>query len=321
MAPPAHITRIRLRGVVALVAAALALWLAPAPSAPAFVVHCGETITKSIDVSNDISDCPGDGLDIGADGLLIRLLDHKITAAGPAVASGINFQGHSHVTIVGERGNRIRGFGNGDFTGGLLIDGDDNKIQHVTTIDNVSGVFVAGNDNVINDSTQRGGRDGVNISPSGTGVSSQDNTVSHDYATGAAHYGVTLSQGGGNVVRDSTSAGNGLAGIHMFRQGRPSGNNRSCFPFTRPCPPDTIARNMLADNGAWGLLDEFSQFSIIKANIAVGGPNGFVFVDCFMGFQCTGPEQVFGNKARLTRFGYDAGSLFTGVFRDNRAER
>jgi large repetitive protein len=55
-------------------------------------------LTQDITLSNDVTNCSGDGLDIGADGITIHLNGHNITAAGPAYASGINF--HDHVTVI-----------------------------------------------------------------------------------------------------------------------------------------------------------------------------------------------------------------------------
>ncbi len=63
-----------LRAVV-LAAAAAALLTVGASSALAKKqpVSCGQVITHSIHLSNDLTDCPGDGLVIGADHIRVDL--------------------------------------------------------------------------------------------------------------------------------------------------------------------------------------------------------------------------------------------------------
>jgi hypothetical protein len=41
-------------------------------------VHCGQTLTHSVKLANDLTNCPGDGLVIGADGITVDLNDHTI---------------------------------------------------------------------------------------------------------------------------------------------------------------------------------------------------------------------------------------------------
>jgi Right handed beta helix region len=98
-----------------------------------------------------------------------------------------------------------------------MIDGNHDTVQRVRTIDDENGIFIAGSDNLVNDSVQRGGGNGVHISPSFSGVGPKNNTISHDDASRARIDGIALYQGGGNAVTRSTSTDNGAAGIRMFR--------------------------------------------------------------------------------------------------------
>src|SRR5207249_4792673 len=54
-------------------------------------VHCGGVITQDTTLHNDLIDCPGAGLTIGAAGISIDLNGHTIDGQGPLVsATGLN---------------------------------------------------------------------------------------------------------------------------------------------------------------------------------------------------------------------------------------
>ena len=72
-----------------------------APSAAPTTVSCGETLTKSTTLANDLIDCPVNGLVVGANGITIDLNGHTIdgTNARTPGTGGIANDGHSNVTI------------------------------------------------------------------------------------------------------------------------------------------------------------------------------------------------------------------------------
>src|SRR4051794_31513384 len=83
-------------------AVAAAFMTAGVSSAFATVVACGQVIVADTKVSNDLVDCPGDGLVIGAPGIRLNLDGHTID--GDAVIDtaddGIdNSRGFADVTI------------------------------------------------------------------------------------------------------------------------------------------------------------------------------------------------------------------------------
>jgi parallel beta-helix repeat protein len=86
-------------------AAAAICALAPAAQAgPAVTVSCGEVITQNTRVANDLDDCPGDGLVIGADGITLDLNGHTIdgdaTLSDRESEAGVNNSGsHDGVTV------------------------------------------------------------------------------------------------------------------------------------------------------------------------------------------------------------------------------
>jgi len=84
-------------------------------------VSCGQTLTKSTTLTNDLVNCPGTGLIIGADNITVNLNGHTID--GTNNKSGIDNEKHANVKIVngtitdfraegvnvfGARGNVIR---------------------------------------------------------------------------------------------------------------------------------------------------------------------------------------------------------------------
>jgi parallel beta-helix repeat protein len=72
----------------------------PAEAAPATtVVACGQTITTSTRFANDLVDCPGDGLVIGADNITLDLAGHSISGINAPDSEGIADDGHGGITV------------------------------------------------------------------------------------------------------------------------------------------------------------------------------------------------------------------------------
>src|ERR1700704_682336 len=87
---------------VALVALAVGAWLVVgASSASAGAVTCGQTITQDTTVDNDLSNCPGDGLVVGADNITLDLNGHTVSGPGatPTSSAGVRVTGRSGVTV------------------------------------------------------------------------------------------------------------------------------------------------------------------------------------------------------------------------------
>jgi parallel beta-helix repeat protein len=96
----------------------------PPPELPAGIepttVHCGETLTKSTLIGNDLNDCPGEGLVVGASNVVIDLNGHTID--GPnyllenvsgqeeGFPAGIRVSGRTNVIV---RNGTVQEFGYG----------------------------------------------------------------------------------------------------------------------------------------------------------------------------------------------------------------
>jgi parallel beta-helix repeat protein len=162
-----RIARTTLAAVAALAGTVLAFATIPAfgdtaassrkvPRVPA--LHCGDVVTADVHLTADLVDCPGAGLVVGADNILIDLGGHTISGSHSSDAGIDDFAGHDGITIihgavrsfatgvafVGTRGTRVAGVTvtTIDFAGVLLVDATDNQIQDNQLSDVGSGVFL-----------------------------------------------------------------------------------------------------------------------------------------------------------------------------------
>ena len=88
-------------------AGALALSASPAAAHTRAKLKCGQTLTQSVRLTDDLVNCPGDGLVIGADGITVDLGGHTIDGVTSAAAcdvrpanAGIRNTGYDRVTLV-----------------------------------------------------------------------------------------------------------------------------------------------------------------------------------------------------------------------------
>jgi parallel beta-helix repeat protein len=89
------------------------VWCVPTASfaATSTVVKCGQVVTTSIRVANNLADCPGNGLVVGAAHITIDLSGHSITGRNKRGSEGIADDGHAGVTI--QNGTIARFFSHG----------------------------------------------------------------------------------------------------------------------------------------------------------------------------------------------------------------
>src|SRR3954452_19850350 len=100
----------------------IAIGAAPAQAAGP---GCGAVVTKSTTLQRNLTNCPGDGLVIGADNLTLDLGGHTIDGPAVPATAGIRLAGHHGVTV--QRG-ALKEFGNG-----VLLDAaDGNALVRVT---------------------------------------------------------------------------------------------------------------------------------------------------------------------------------------------
>jgi hypothetical protein len=111
--------------------------LCNAPGTTSAIATCGMTATSDVSLRSDLI-CPGDGVIVGADGIVIDL--KGFTLAGPG--TGIDANGHDFVTV---KNGKIRGFGDG-----ISLRGDFNTVSKLKIAEGGGhGIDVVGRRNMI----------------------------------------------------------------------------------------------------------------------------------------------------------------------------
>jgi parallel beta-helix repeat protein len=103
-----------------------------AAKSPPTSVKCGDTLTRSVKLTTDLTDCPADGLVIGASGITVDLNGHTIDGTEtqapdcdifPSGSTGIGNAGYDGLTIMhGTVQQFSGGFNAGDMANSSLHD-------------------------------------------------------------------------------------------------------------------------------------------------------------------------------------------------------
>ena len=237
-------------------------WTVGPPAVPT-TVTCGQVLTRSTLVMNDLLDCLGDGLIIGADGITVDLNGHTIDGTG--LGSGILNNGFDSVTITN---GIVQEF---DF-GVQLAAGSMNAIVADMTLnlDQEAGIQLADadsadiRDNLISgcelgialgEGTQNARiRNNVLSGNPGEGVyllSASGNRIESNLITASSGAGVLLEGSSGNTVERNTLSANSGGGITLGATELPSNNNR-------------VERNTLTGNSEGIEVVESSENRIIE---------------------------------------------------------
>jgi parallel beta-helix repeat protein len=108
----------------AVLSLAIALSMVPAAAFADGRVRCGDVLTEDTVLKNDLTNCPGDGLIIGADGVMVDLNGHEIDGTNAAGSAGIRNRGHDDVRI---KDGDFVGLDIGEFETGVLLRGADHN--------------------------------------------------------------------------------------------------------------------------------------------------------------------------------------------------
>ncbi len=150
---PSSTTVGRAGAAALLLAGALALLAEPALAhPPRSVVGCGDTLTHSVRLANDLRDCDGDGLVIGAAGITVDLGGHTIDGTIPLTGdcgenrlndAGIqNDAGYDDVTITN---GTVQQFSKGIAAGGEATGMSDGRLRGLAVRDNrLVGIVIVG---------------------------------------------------------------------------------------------------------------------------------------------------------------------------------
>jgi parallel beta-helix repeat protein len=209
-------------------------------------VACGATITSDTKLRADLTNCPGDGVVIGADSITLDLGRRTIDGTGAEGSQGIRLNGRRGVKIV-----------NGtvqEFAVGIgLDDADRNRLQGLTVRANAGrGV------NALNGSDQNdfkavhstGNATGIAFTAS-TGSVVRHSSISDNQVTGVLLFGASRNRIEGNRV--AGNAGNGVVVVEGSNENRVVGN--AVAGGEAGLVVDTAERNLLALNRVTGSGD------------------------------------------------------------------
>jgi hypothetical protein len=195
---------------VVLALGQLALGAGPALAQP---LQCGDTVIQDTTLTNDLLDCHGDGLIIGADGITVDLNGHTISgqiiSGGLPDQVGIENAGHDDVTITN---GTVTFFARG---GVHLVPGpngervDRNRVDHLTMdFFGSFGILLegGGSGNRFTANTVDRSND-IGIGLFGTATASSGNVISGNRVTGAYNTNIVLRYGTftGTLIQDSTA--------------------------------------------------------------------------------------------------------------------
>lgn len=291
--------------ISAAVATAIAtLGLAPLAPAATTTVSCGQTLTHSVRLANDLSDCPGDGVVIGADDITVDLNGHTIDGQStqltdcnnaPFGSSAINNDaGHDGVTVkdgtVQEFDNGLAGgFGRSVISrvtvrairfAGIVISSSDpednianNRIEHDHLAANCqSAILVFGENNRIADNRLADNGAGIVVLVT-SGAEIHDNSVTRSAGPAVLLFranNTTISGNSASHNGDGISLNESSANQVKHNTVTDSGSGVELFASG----DNRIENNSVTDNSDTGvLLDGGADNNRIEHNVASG--NGF----------------------------------------------
>lgn len=259
--------RVRPALATLLAAAALAPAASAASAATPTTVSCGQVITRNTTLANDLRNCHGIGLVVGADRVTLDLNGHTVDGDGRADFEGIQVKGHDRATVKG--GGRITDFVEGvavlSSRGTRVRDLSIARERHVGVFVSDSRV-VAVERSVASDIAFAGlfvtrSRDvrlkRSSVTASGSGIAAR-------LSRGLRIAGNSLSQNGGPGIdlydrtRDSSVTRNGLV------------DNEDGIVLEGGATRNVVARNSVSGSGAGPVLIA-ADANRVDANTLTGG--------------------------------------------------
>jgi parallel beta-helix repeat protein len=280
---------------IALVGAFLTLATAPAL---ARAVECGEVLTRNTVLDQDL-DCAGDGLVIGAPGIVVDLADHIVVGsldarARPASGSaGIRNAGFDRVVV---RNGTVWGFE----TGVLLSDGaNHNRISRLMVVRNDRAIGLEGSHHnriLRNEDVDNFGRVGIEL------VDANDNWVIGNRAEGGADTGrgIRLIRSHRNFVFKNTATGHDLRSISLSDStanvviANIGGSNSDAIELSAS-HDNVIARNLIPTGEGSAIHIRDGDRNHVQGNRIGSGSYGGIFLSSGKGNVITG-NRISGTR-------------------------
>jgi parallel beta-helix repeat protein len=276
--------------ILSSTAAAILVTLAAGGSVQARIgearVGCGETVKTSVRLANDLSDCPGTGLTIGADNITVDLNGHTID--GTNLKEGITNEKHANVTIVNGTITDFHAAGVNVFgAAGLVLRkltvrkigaaGKPQEINAGFVLFKCPGAKVVDNDVSNRVRVSGAAVNGVDVYGS-PGARVERNRFDRNVGDGISVFGSARSRLVGNRLE-----GNGQNGIHVnsgsdstWVTGNQARGNRSAGIAVGALRNGRVLGNTVSGNGEVGLLLFDLSGTMIRGNRARGNANGIV---------------------------------------------
>ncbi|OLT23481.1 hypothetical protein BJF78_32245 [Pseudonocardia sp. CNS-139] len=278
------------QGNVEVSPASFSWTVGPPPVAAA--VSCGQVLTQSTRVTNDLLDCQGDGLVVGAAGITLDLDGHVIDGVG--LGTGVLVNGFAAVTVTNgsvqefDTGVGVTG-ASGALVSGValqfhqvagvgLTDADGAVVRGSTLAENSLGVLLTGGtqDARVTGNTLTG-NPGPGIRLEGV----TGNRVDANDVTESSEEGVVLDAAPGTVVVGNTLSGNSsggiavLAGSHdaVVADNTVTLSGSSGIEVVGSDRTDVVA-NVVTTSGGTGLALESANDGLVRGNDLRGNPSG-----------------------------------------------
>jgi parallel beta-helix repeat protein len=272
-----------LAGSISVAGLTLASWVVPVAAEAASAstpVTCGQTLTSSTRLPNDLVGCSGDGLVIGADNITVDLAGHSISGVNAAGSEGIADDGHRGVRI---QNGTIANF----FLNGVGLRGAPRSVVRNVTIrkigaggienDASAGVLVKNSpDTVVTASTVK--NDVVAFKSDGVDVlSSAGTTVSGNRLTDNAWNGMVVVDSPATRVIGNALDRNQNQGVEVnagsdgtLLAGNHARNNASNGLVVGAISGARIEGNTVTGNGESGLF----MFDLLNSRVSANRASG-----------------------------------------------
>ncbi|WP_432937985.1 right-handed parallel beta-helix repeat-containing protein [Kribbella sp. CA-253562] len=217
---------------------------------------CGQVLTRSSLITNDLTNCPNDGLVIGANGITVDLDGSVVDGTGQG--AGIRNPGFDAVTVTG---GTVQEFDHGvQLTAGTalgIVRGLAVRLNQETGIQ-LTDADGGGNGNIVRENTLAGNGSGISLEGGTQGAAVLRNTIG-----GSTRQGLQVLASSGNTLEGNTVTGSSETGLLLDA----AGNNTM------------VSNSVIASAKTAILVQAGSNANRLEGNTVRDGESGIQLVD------------------------------------------